>query len=84
MIKVYSMFPMTSKGPLEYSQLRVVGPPGLRKVKGLTVVDAEVFIADNYVFIRDEGRGRTTVFGLQTVQLDFFHIESSVEAVETP
>lgn len=85
MVKVHAMFPMTTldavSEPLEYSKLVVTGPPGMQGVLKLQVVDGEVFLADNYAFVRDDGRGHTYVLGLQTVQLGFAHLESPAETI---
>jgi hypothetical protein len=63
----------------EYRSLSIIGPPALPAVKARQVTDGVVFLAANYAYIQDNGRGRTYVLGLQSVQLDFQHMESPSE-----
>jgi len=86
MIKLRALFPLTVNAanepePLEYRGLVILGPPGMPEVPSAHVVDGEVFLAENYAFVRNDGKGRTTVHGLQTVRLVFEHLESPAETV---
>jgi len=76
MIKLWSVFPPTPSDdegvvPREYRKLLINRLPDMPECTSLEVTKGRAYLADNYIFIDDEGRGQTHVFGLQAVQLRF-------------